>query len=55
MRKIKAYTVNIVWDDGKEESIHASHTVRDAIEDYLDDLEEEEYLSTITEEEVKCI
>ena len=51
MRKIKAYTVNIVWDDGKEELIHASHTVRDAIEDYLDDLENEENLEIIMEEQ----
>ena len=51
MRKIKAYTVNIVWDDGKEELIHASHTVRDAIEDYLDDLENEENLEITMEEQ----
>lgn len=51
MRKIKAYTVNIVWDDGKEESIHASHIVRDAIEDYLDDLENEENLEITMEEQ----
>ena len=54
MRKIKAYTVNIVWDDGEEELIYPNSQIRDAIEDYLDALEDEEYLNTTTEEE-ECI
>ena len=51
MRKIKAYTVNIVWDDGKEESVYPSSKVKEALFDYFDELEdEEEYCNPTTEE-----
>jgi hypothetical protein len=49
MRKIKAYTVNIVWDDGEEELIYPNSQIREAMEDYLDDLEEEENLEITME------
>jgi hypothetical protein len=49
MRKIKAYTVNIVWDDGEEELIYPNSQIRDAIEDYLDALEDEENLEITME------
>jgi hypothetical protein len=51
MRKIKAYTVNIVWDDGKEESVYPSSKVKEELFDYFDELEEEEeYCNPTTEE-----
>jgi hypothetical protein len=50
MRKIKAYTVNIVWDDGEEELIYPNSQIREAMEDYLDALENEEYLEITMEE-----
>jgi hypothetical protein len=54
MRKIKSYTVNIVWSDGVEEIIRPSTQIREVIEDFLDGLEDEENLNTTTEKE-ECI
>jgi hypothetical protein len=53
MRKIKSYALSITWDDGQEEVVSRPPSqVRDAIEDYLDLLEDEEFInSTIDEEE----
>ena len=51
MRKIKSYTLNIVWDDGKEEFVYPSSKVKEALFDYFDELEdEEEYCNPTTEE-----
>ena len=54
MRKIKSYTVNIVWDDGEEELIYPNSQVRDAIGDYLDGLEDEENINITMEEQETC-
>ena len=53
MRKIKSYALSITWDDGQEDVVSRPPSqVRDAIEDYLDLLEDEEFInSTIDEEE----
>ena len=53
MRKIKSYALSIIWDDGQEEVVSRPPSqVRDAIEDYLDLLEDEEFInSTLDEEE----
>jgi hypothetical protein len=54
MRKIKSYTVNIVWDDGEEELIYPNSQVRDAMGDYLDGLEDEENINITMEEQETC-
>jgi len=54
MRKIKTYTLTIVWSDGVEEIIRPPTQTREVIEDFLDGLEDEENLNITTEEE-ECI
>jgi hypothetical protein len=54
MRKIKTYTLSIVWSDGVEEIIRPPTQIREVIEDFLDGLEDEENLNTTTEKE-ECI
>jgi hypothetical protein len=54
MRKIKIYTLSIVWSDGVEEIIRPPTQTREAIEDFLDGLEDEENLNITTEKE-ECI
>jgi hypothetical protein len=53
MRKIKSYTLNIVWDDGKEESVYLSSKVKEALFDYFDELEEEEEYCNPTTEDIE--
>lgn len=51
MRKIKEYKMVIIWDDGTEQDFHPSDYISEAIEDYLDGLEDEENEGITTEEE----
>jgi hypothetical protein len=53
MKKIKSYTLNIIWDDGKEESVYPSSKVKEALFDYFDELEEEEEYCNPTIEEIE--
>ena len=49
MRKIKEYKMVIIWDDGTEQDFHPSDYISEAIEDYLDALEDEENLEITME------
>ena len=53
MRKIKTYTLSIVWSDGVEEIIRPPTQTREAIEDFLDGLEYEENFNLTEGEEWK--